>query len=324
VPRRLLACLMLLGLACRPSLAEQHLQNELSFVVPYIDVLEEERAVRRVFAQRRLLVEERLEGPGYVALSGSSLDRSKSAVRIITPRGVVVAEDGDTQDWFALARVALLHELSPADASQPLLGVLKTARGRGEGCITLYQLLADGRAELVDVQLQRFGSLACVAELRAIDAEHFVAHVGWPELASLGAPRLEVDMERPGPRPGRAPVLVPPLRVIENGDWLDREGARAARALPANAPFSARHAQGVVRAALALAAGRSTHQQLAAYGAVLGRIPPGSPEAEVVAATTAHIERGWSDAAPAAAEPTPVEIPNEPPDPDAVVIEPGQ
>jgi hypothetical protein len=317
-------CLLLLGLGCggAQQRAEQHLQNELSFIVPYVDVAQEERAVRGVFAQRRLLIEERREGAGYVALGAASFDRTRSAVRIITRRGVVLGEDGDANDWFALARVALLPHLSSPESNRPLLGVLKAARGRSEGCVTLHEVLPDGRVQPVDVQIQRFGSRACVAELRALDEARFIAQIGWPELATLGSPRLEVDLERPPPRLGQAPELASPLRVVEGGDWLDRESVRAARALPPGAPFSARHARGVVRAALALAAGRSTDQQLAAYGAALGRVPPGSPEAEVVAATSAHIERGWSDAEPAAPAEPPPDTANEPPDPDAVVIEP--
>jgi hypothetical protein len=315
--------LFVLGLACGAPRAEQHLQNELSFLVPYVDLAAEERAVRGVFAQRRLLVDERLQGSDFVALSATSLDRSKSAVRIITRRGVVLGEDGDAQDWFALARVALLPRLSSAESRQPLVGVLRTARGRGDGCITLYQLSPDGRVQPVEIHVQRFGSLACIAELHALDDERFVAQIGWPELATLGSPRLELDLARVAPRPGQAPDLTPPaLRVIEDGDWLDREGIRAARALPANAPFSARHAQGVVRAALALATGRSTDQQLAAYGATLGRIPSGSPEAEVVAATTTHIEQGWSEAQPPAPPENQPDAASEVPDPDAIVIEP--
>lgn len=321
--RRSASTVLLLALACGAPRAEQHIQNELSFLVPYVDVAAEERAVRGAFGQRRLLVDERQHGSGYVALSATSLDRSRSAVRIITRRGVVVGEDADAQDWFALARVALLPRLSSEESGQPLLGVLKTARGRGDGCITLYQLSPDGRALAVEVQVHRFGSLACVAELRALDDERFVAQVGWPALATLGSPRLEVDLARVKPRLGQAPDLTPPaLRVIEDGDWLDREAIRAARALPANAPFSARHAQGVVRAALALATGRSTDQQLAAYGATLGRVPPGSPEAEVVAATSTHIEHGWSESEPAAPAEDQPDAASEAPDPDAIVIEP--
>jgi hypothetical protein len=41
----------------------------------------------------------------------------------------------------------------------------------------------------------------------------------------------------------------------------------------------------------------------------------------VVAATSAHIERGWSDAEPAPSA-DPPDAAGEPPDPDAVVIEP--
>jgi hypothetical protein len=317
-----LACLILLGAACRTPNGEQHIRNELSFLVPYVDVDQEERAVRGTFAQRRLMMEDTLRGDGYAALAAVSLDHSKSAVRIITRRGVVVGEDADSEDWFAFAQVALLPALPPV-AGQPLIGLLKTARGRSDGCVALYRLFEDGRALQVSMRVERFGSRACVIELRAGGEGRFAAHIGWPDLATLGSPWLEVALEFEKPRAGRAEAPSPALRLVED-DWLDRESARMAPAPPVSAPFSARHALGIARAALALAAGRSTDQQLAAYRAALARVPPASPEAEIIGATSAHIERGWSDDTPEAPE-NHADAASEPetPDPDALVIEPA-
>ncbi|HVZ32162.1 MAG TPA: hypothetical protein VG963_07045, partial [Polyangiaceae bacterium] len=66
-------------------------------------------------------------------------------------------------------------------------------------------------------------------------------------------------------------------------------------------PFSERHAIGVARAAFALLAGQNTASQLAAYRTAIAYVRPGSPEAEVVADTLAHVERGWLDPDSAAA-----------------------
>ncbi len=318
--RSLLACLVLSGLACRTPRAEQHFQNELSYLVPYVDVHEEEKAVRAIFAQRKLLVEDVLRGEGYVALSAVSLDRNQSAVRVITRRGVVVGEDGDVEELFGLGQVALLASLSSVAERQPLLGVLRTARGQTDGCVVLYRLIEDGRALPVSVHVERFGSRACVSELSARGDGTFAAAVAWPTLSGLASPRLEVDMAFETQRIGQAPQPALSLHVVEDGGWLDREAKRAAQPLLRSAPFSARYALGVTRAALALASGRSTDMQLAEYHGALGRILPGSPEAEMVAETSAHIERGWTDEQPVAAE---LEADaGEPPEADALVIEP--
>ena len=297
------------------------MRNEFAFLVPYVDVDEEEKAVRGAFSQGKLLVEDVLRGPGFVALSASSLNHLRSAVRIITRRGVVVGEDADTEDLFGFAQVALLSELARAASAQPLVGLLKTARGCADGCVALYRLIEDGRALPVSVNADRFGSQACVSALRARPEGGFTAEIGWPALSALGSPRLEVDLAFATPRLDRAQEPAVALRVVENGDWIRREAARVTSRISANAPFSARHALGVARAALALASGRSMDMQLAAYSEALGRVLKGSPEAEVVATTSGHIERGWSDAELASPEGE-ADASGEAPEADAVVIEP--
>jgi hypothetical protein len=328
--RHLLTCLLLVGLACRTPDPEQHLRTELSFLVPYVDLEQEEKAVRGAFTQRRLLVDEAQRGGGFVALSASSIDHKRSAVRVVTRRGVVLGEDADADDWFALAEVALIAALTPADAAEPLVGVRKTARGHGQGCIELLRLLPDGRALPVALRVDRFGTYACVSQLRPahVDARgsareqnkgQFTAQLAWPALAGLSDPTLEIELAFEQARPGRPADPSPPLQVVEDGEWLDRESARLAQS-PPNATFSARHALGIARAALALASGRSTDVQVGTYREALGRVPSNSPESELVAATTAHIAHGWSDSEPEQA--TKPEAADAPPDPDALVIEP--
>ena len=309
--------------ACRGAHTDEHLQRELAYLVPYVDIEAEERAVRNVLAQRKLVVDEVVRRPGFVALSASTLDGAKSSVRVITRRGVVLGEDGDAGDYFGLAAVGLFA-VAPLGADQDtLLGVVTTARNQVAGCARLYRILADGHALEVPVHLEQFGSRACLHALRPGAAGEYTATLAWPSLSPFSAPQLEVDMAPETARLDRPNDPTLGLRLRSEGAWVQRETDRLAAPLPGNAQFSERHARGVAQAALALAVGRSTDVQLGAYRSALGRVPPGSPEAEIVAATSTHIDNGWLDAS---APPDGVVIEadggSEPIDPDSVIVEP--
>jgi hypothetical protein len=314
--RRLAPLSCLLFVACRSSQAEEHLQRELAFFVPYVDIEAEEKAVRNVLGQRKLVVDKVVRKPGFVALSASTLDGVKSAVRVITPRGVVLGEDGDTQDYFGLAAVELFAIEPPGAASDTLLGIVKTARNQSAGCAQLLRVLPDGRTLQVPVHIEQFGERVCLHALQARGPDTYAATLAWPSLSPFSAPTLEVDLVRQTGRLDRPDDPSLGLRVETGGEWVQRATDRLSQPLPSSAQFSERHARGVAQAALALAVGRPSDAQLGAYRSALGRVLPGSPEAEIVAVTTTHIENGWLDAiAPAEAADPPI-------DPDSVVVEP--
>jgi hypothetical protein len=319
--------------------AEDHLRNELNFFVPYVDLDAEERATREVLAQRNLVIDEEARGEHFRALSASSLDHKRSAVRIITQRGVSVAEDADADDFFALAKVGLVTLASRGTLSETLVGVTKTTRGQDAGCLTLYRVASDGRLSPVELRVESFGSRACVGSLLPVEKASFDAVVVWPTLSAGVTPHLTVEL-----KPVTPPLNAPPaqplvLRLAETSNWFDSAAHELAEG-EARPSFAERQARAVALAALALARNEGVAQQLGAYRAGLGGARAGTAEADVMAGTVAHIEHGWSDPEPdpdeqdatrieppeveasgSASEQSPVASP--PPAPDDVVIEPN-
>lgn len=317
----ILCCLF----ACHSTRAADHLQAELSFLQPFVDIETEARAVRAVLAQRKLAVDEEFRTPNFIALSAVSLSGKRSAVRVITKRGVVLAEDADADDLFSLAEVGLALVAGVGSESESLLAITKRARSESAGCASLFRVLPDARPQQITIKADRFGSQACIARAHAISPKELAGVVVWPRLTPFTAPSLEVTLAFDTARLDRADEQQRTLHVVEGGGWLEREAARLAEPLPGDADFSARHARAIERAAVALAEGRSADTQLGVYRSTLGRVLPGSPEAELAAETAAHIERGWLDETPDA-EPADSAIidGSSPPaiEPDSVVIEP--
>lgn len=316
--------------AARQRRAEEHLRNELSFFVPYVDIDEESKATRRVLGQRNLVVEEEVRGESFSALSAASLDQKRSAVRIITQRGVMAAEDGDVDDWLApLAKVRLVTVAARSSIPETLVGITKTARGQDAGCLTLFRVLGDGRLVEVRMRVDRFGSLACVTDLAASAPGAFQARVVWPGLSAGVAPALDVELRVVPAQLGAADSETLVLRVADDADWIEAAAEELGSSPTSQLDFAQRQARAVGRAALALARNEGMAQQVGAYRSALGGAMPGSPEAELMAATVAHIERGWSDAEPESAQPaestaeTPPTPDSEPvPEADALIIEP--
>jgi hypothetical protein len=321
VPRWI--CLLCLSLfACRSSRADEHLQRELSFFVPYVDIEAEEKAVRGVLAQRKLVVDQVFRKPGFVALSASTLDGQKTAVRVITQRGVVLGEDGDKQDYFGFPAVGLFSLAMAGPGNETLLGIVKTAHNQTSGCAQLIRVLADGRIGVVPVHIEQFGDRACLHALRSNGPQHYAATVAWPSLSPFDAPTLEIDMVPETARLDRPEDPSLGLRIETGGDWVRRATELLAEPLPGQAEFSVRHARGVALAALALVGGRSADAQLGAFRSAVGRVLPGSPEAEIVASTSTHIENGWLDSVPSEGTLITPDAGEEPIDPDSVIVEP--
>lgn len=306
------------------------MRNELNFLVPFVDIEAEERAVRRVLAQRKLAVDETVRGVGFVALSAVTLDERLSAVRIITSRGVVAAEDGDMDDLFGASRVKLGSIASTGPGAPALLGIAKTERGQELGCAQYFRVRADAQLAAVAVHLERFGSRACLAVLERDAAGVLTAQVGWPSLSAGLAPTLRVDMRIDSGRLDQTDPDQISIRVdADETRFVARESERLDAALSREADFAQRQARAVAHAALALATNKSVELQLGAYHSALGATAPDAPDAELVAITRAHIEHGWDDPEPAVTEPGDEVImpeqraPEDAPEPDdSTLIEP--
>jgi hypothetical protein len=319
------------GAARQRRTEEEYLRTELNFVVPYVDLDAEESATRRVLAQRNLVVDDEARGDNFRALAASSLDGKRTAVRIITQRGVVAAADADADDWFALRRVKLSWLASRGTLPETLVGISRTARGQDVGCLELFRVQPDGRLGTVEMHVERFGTQACVSALLPVEKGNFDATVSWPGLSAGRAPALLVQLEVEAALLNAPPSPNLVLRVSEPSRWSEAAVAQLAALEPRT--FADRQARAVAEAALALAQNQGVAQQVGAYRSALSGAAPHSAEAETMAATVAHIERGWSDEEPQAPEDeqdaTRIEPPSQPdpavqapPTADDVVIEP--
>jgi hypothetical protein len=326
---RPIAVLFALGLlgSCRTMSEQEFLERELSLVRPGVDLPKEEREVRRVLRQRHLDIVNELRGPGFVALGAASLDGSRTAVRVITARGVVIAEDASADDLFAPAQVALLDGFGPRVSDYLLVAFVRTPRRADRGCVSLSRVLADGHTVPATLDVAPLGSRACISSLTRSERGRVRATVAWPALSAKTTPELRVELAFETTLAGHEPALSPTLHLLNTGPLLDSERMRLAELSLQQADFSERHDVGVALAALAQLAGFETARQLTIYRQASGDVPPGSPEAEVRSETLAHIENGWLDDVPAkdGAQPSDAPQPSDAdpqPEDDALVIEP--
>ncbi|MDB4987333.1 MAG: hypothetical protein JWN04_2511 [Myxococcaceae bacterium] len=313
VQKALVATLLSLS-ACTSHDYQPYLRQELGFIQLGVQLESEEKEVRRVLAQRALRVVARLDDPIFIALGAATRDGSKSAVRLVSRRGVVLAEDASFDDLFAPGTVSLLEHFGGTLGEYQLLAHARIARGRDVGCVTLHRVLPDGSIMQCPLDVSALGARACVSNLAPGRGGHMQATVAWPGLYALATPQLEVELAFNEAAPGQQ-LQIPVAHVVP-GPWLDSEGRRLSTLRLSRASFSQRHAAGVARAAVALLTGHDRATQANAYRNAVSDVLPGTTEAQIVADATAHIQRGWLDLAE---EPTSApDAPREPP-----VVEPG-
>lgn len=315
----------LLLASCAAHDPHAHLRNELVFLRTGVNLEDEEQEVRRVLAQRNLRVVSRFDGDGFIALGAATRDGQLSAVRVITSRGVQIAEDASQDDLFAPASVSLLEHFGGPFGDYMFVASARIPRARAMGCVTLHRVLPDGTTAEAVLDVSDLGTGACVANI-ARGNNTLRVTIAWPTLHALETPALDAELAFVTPPIGQPLPIVPVAKIDVDSGWLSAERARLSVIRLAHAPFSGRHAAGIARAAIARLAGESTDAQIAAYRNAVHRVLPGSTEAETVAGTVAYMARGWSDPD---APPPPIEPPADaPPEAsgegarDAVVIEP--
>lgn len=276
-----------------PSSHQAYLERELRFLRLGVDLETEERAVRQVLAQRKLSVVGQVRGPGFIALSAQSFDGRLSAVRVITGRGVVLAEDGDEEDLFVPSSLHLLRGMPTSVGEHTLVAWVRTARGHDLGCATLLRVLPDGNTVAGVLDTSTFGPRACVSDLTRVDNGPLSAQVAFPGLMSERTPFIQAEMAFQEVPLGRPAPIVPVAKIRSQGSWLEAERAYWQASLPASAPVTDRHAVGVSLAAIAVLSGQDKDAQIAAYRQVIGRVALGSRDANLVAETLSYMRRGW-------------------------------
>jgi hypothetical protein len=307
--------------ACGPSLApEAHLASERSFLRLGVELEHEEEAVRHVLAQRRLSVASEVRGPIFIALGASTFDGRLSAIRVISPRGVIHAEDAAQDDLFAPASVRLLERFPPMLGEYYLVAWTRIALGRDLGCVSLIRILPDGSAVPAVLDVSALGPRACVADVRHAAGGRLTAELAFPGLFAGQTPSFSVELAFQQVLLGREAPLIPVAKLAADGTWLEAERARLEGLVRNDAPLDERHVLGVGRAAIALLAGLSTEAQVAAYRSTVGRVIPGSTAAAFVADTLDYIEHGWADPEAGDATADPSGGPGA--DPEDLLIEP--
>lgn len=282
--------------ACGPSLSpEAHLATERSFLRLGVELAREDEAVRHVLAQRHLSVAAEVRGPMFIALGASTLDARLSAIRVLSPRGVVVAEDAAQDDLFVPGELRLLDHFPSTLGEYHFVAWTRIARGRDLGCATLYRVLPDGSAVQAVLDVSTLGPRACVADLSRAPSGQLSALVAFPGLFAGQTPSLFVELAFQRVPLGREAPLIPVGKIAPGGPWLEAERARVEGSVRGDAPLEERHAIGVARAAVALLAGLNTEAQVAAYRSTVGRVMPGSTGAALVSDTLDHLEHGWAD-----------------------------
>jgi hypothetical protein len=284
--------------SCGPSLRpEAHFANERSFLRLGVELDKEDDAVRHVLAQRRLSVTSEVRGPIFIALGAATFDERLTAVRLITPRGVIAAEDAAQDDLFAPASLRLLDHLPATFGDYFLAAWTRIAHARDLGCVTLLRVLPDGSGVAAVLDVSDFGPRACVADLGLSGEGRLRALLAFPGLHAEQTPHLYVELSFQTVPLGQQPPRVPVAKIASGGTWLEAERARVEALERPNATFEERHSLGVARAAVALLSGLSQDAQVAAYRSSVGRVMPGSQAAVSVAEALDYIERGWSETA---------------------------
>ncbi len=329
---------VLLAACVRAQDPQAFLDYEASFLRPGVDLEHEEREVRRVLEQRGMRVTGRLQREGFIALGAAN--RRASAVRVITGRGVVLAEDAEVDDLFKPEKVALLEGFGGSIEDYTLVAYTRTPVHQDVGCVALERVLPDASVVSCVLDVSDFGARACVSSLAPGRNGQLRAKIAWPSLRSFSTPQLDVELGfalQQGEQ--RAPIL-----RMAPGAWLDRETSRYNAVQLTKADFAARHAVGVARAVLAKLAGKGVSQQIDLYRNALGTLLPGSLESQVAGETLRHIQTGWLDAPEQVREPRDVEaagssparerrdervieestapVPADLPPPDDIVVEP--
>ncbi len=316
--------------ACARGTRPEYFATESTFMRVGVDRKEEERAVRHVLAQRKLDVVSEVRSSDFVAWGAQSLDGKVSAVRVMTDRGVVIAEDAHGDDLFAPGTIALLEAFPARYNDLALVGFVRTRAGKDAGCVSLRRILADGSVVDVVLDVSTLGSRACVLTLARGPRQRLSAEVGFPELSGEQTASLRVELAFQTVPLGKPDPIVRVARLAQNGELLDAERNRLQAAACAGAPMAARQAVAVARAAVSSLVGDSTDRQVAAYRECIGTVQAGSSDAELLAETVKHLQRGWLDSdkpkgEAADAEATaadPVEVQSSQGEPDGIVIEP--
>jgi hypothetical protein len=270
--------LLALVCACGGASSERSLDD---FLAVGVDLRTECDRVRDSLADAGLEVVSRVDLPFYCALSAASADGLRTAVRVVTTRGIVYSADGAVDGLPGETPVSLLAP--PGGHAGSELLVARAASELAGRCIEVVQLDATGGARSIPLELEALAAVVpvdertCIGDVLDLDgngiAEAYVrVHAPLPPAPHARASEVRVPL---APGPGGFVYVAPP-----GAYWQTERRARAellAVALAAR-DFATADALGVELALIARLAGESASAQLAAYDASIAGLSIGTEQ----------------------------------------------
>jgi hypothetical protein len=279
--------LLALFLGCGGEQQNPAIAHDIATLGSRVDPSREARTVAAGLERGGWTIGEELSGDGYVAFDAVREDDGRTAVRVITGRGIAAALE------VPLTEAAQAISLRRVEGIEDLI-VARLDPTHERTCLVLLRVQEDGRVTQVPLELGRFGEEACVEDVVDADGD------GAPELMTrvrlYGLSRGETPTvaallaERP---PGYSPA--PPSAY---GGFWESEEARVRGALEEarrRLDVEATYRRAVELAALARERGASTNRQVTAFDEALSGLVLTEAQARGVAAARAHIANGWPE-----------------------------
>ncbi len=237
-----------------------------------VDMRTECRSVADALTDGGLEVVARLERPRSCALGAVSADGARSAVRVVTARGIAYAADGRADGLPGGTTVALVAP--PGGAVGPEVLVARAPSATEGRCVTVLHVDAQGGAREIGLEPGALAVVApaeaptCVTEVLDVDgdgtAEAWVAI----RALTLAATATRVPTVRVPLAPGAGVFeYVPPPEAHWQRERAARDVARTQARRDRD--FPAAHALAVELALVALLAGEGRAAACAAYDAGL-------------------------------------------------------
>lgn len=213
------------GAACRPPAAEL---DPLRYLAVGVEPREEARTEERALMTRGYRVRARVDGTNFVALGASTAGEERSAVRVITERGMVLGVDAPSRDRPTWTRVELLESASGRDldgdeTEEIVLRVRDSVRFAP--CLAVVRVTAEGAAYEVTIDTRAHGERACIEAVGDVERDgRLELFVGYRPWHVPGAPVPVVEVPYVGADGAFTPA--PPSTVA-----LHARDAMPARAL---------------------------------------------------------------------------------------------
>ena len=247
-------------------------------------------SVRDSLAEAGLELRSRVEQFGYCALSAASSDERRTAVRVVTARGIVYSADGEVGGLPGATPVAFLAppgghagtELLVARAGSELVG----------RCVDVVRVDDAGGAQTIPLDLAALAATvsveasACISDVLDQDGDGMAEAYITVRAPSAAAPHARAPAVRVPLAPGETGFVyvAPPASY-----WQSERRARAellAHAL-SERDFVGAHTIGVELALIARLAGESASAQRGAYDASIAGLSLGAAQQALIDAAHA-------------------------------------